>query len=310
MTIRSAYSLAPPNVTGGSLQFLTGRSVRYTPFASTPVGYEDELGYTAQDPYHNPVHFTARITITPPGEDTFETSPEASAEEPYAASIQSPNPGPVYIDVRSVTEVPPEGFNYLDQEIDITAPPASNPANPLRFVFKVDASKVEELDLTPSEIVVFRNGVEVRDCAEQGAGVANPTPCIDSREVQADGDVWLTALTMQASVWNLGVAEVADEDGDDVPDEADNCPSHPNTDQLDEDGDGIGAACDAQGATDLEGRLHGRSLGRVQRPLQVPQSGRLRELRSDLGPERAARIGRERERLPFPGARARARLKS
>ena len=36
----------------------------------------------------------------------------------------------------------------------------------------------------------------------------------------------------------------ADKDGDGVEDELDNCPSTPNTDQLDTDGDGIGNACD------------------------------------------------------------------
>ena len=160
-----SYALAPPNVTGGTPPTSWGgRSVRYTPFCEhARRAMRTSSATRRRTQYHNPVHFTARITVTPPGEDTFETSPEASAVEPYAARIQSPNPGPVYIDVRSVTEVPPEGFNYLDQEIDITAPPASNPANPLRFVFKVDASKVEELDLTPSEIAVFRNSVEVQE---------------------------------------------------------------------------------------------------------------------------------------------------
>jgi hypothetical protein len=36
----------------------------------------------------------------------------------------------------------------------------------------------------------------------------------------------------------------SDNDGDGIPDDADNCPAHPNPDQADSDGDGIGDACE------------------------------------------------------------------
>ena len=44
----------------------------------------------------------------------------------------------------------------------------------------------------------------------------------------------------------VAVTGVADVDGDGVPDEQDNCPTTPNTDQTDTDGDGAGDACDAE----------------------------------------------------------------
>jgi len=42
---------------------------------------------------------------------------------------------------------------------------------------------------------------------------------------------------------DLVVATVADADGDEIPDPFDNCPRHPNADQADGDGDGVGDAC-------------------------------------------------------------------
>ena len=237
-----SYGLTAPFVTGGVIDQFTPNSVRYTP---NPGTASDALGYTARDPYHHPISFAVAITVTD-GPGPVETAPEATPEEPFAASIESPSEGPVYLDTRSVTTVPPTGFFFLNQEFDIDAPDATDPQDPLRFVFKLDESLLE--GLSPAEITVFRNEAPVPDCATPGAGVAEPWPCIDSREVQPDGDLWITALTLEASVWNFGLREGSDADEDGVQDDADNCPAVSNAEQTDLDEDGLGAACDSKEA--------------------------------------------------------------
>jgi hypothetical protein len=237
-----SYALAPPFVTGGSLQILSATSVRYTPNPGTTI---DQFGYTARDQFHpTPIPVTVTIHVVPADDTSVETAPEATEEDPFAASVNTPVPGPVHLDTRAVTAVPPTGFFLLGQEFDIQTPDATDPANPLRFVFKLDGSALAAAELEPDDVVVFRNGNPVADCAAPGAGVADPTPCIDAVEERPDGDVWITALTMQASVWNFGANEVVDTDGDGVADDEDNCPEHANADQSDLDEDGLGDACD------------------------------------------------------------------
>ncbi|MCB0828052.1 MAG: hypothetical protein KDB62_04485 [Solirubrobacterales bacterium] len=241
------YSLAPPSVSGGSISLVPNYAdrVRYTPYPGTT---EDALGYSAQDPYYGPIQFLVQITVfdplSPP--PVYESAPEATPEEPAVASVSSPVAGPVYIDARAVTATAPTGYFFLGQEFDINAPDAVDPLDPLKFVFKLDAASFQALGVPAGEVALFRNGAEVADCVNPGEAV--PTPCVDSRLVRPDGDLWITALTMQASVWNLGLSDspVSDSDNDGVSDDEDNCPASPNPDQGDLDEDGLGTACDTK----------------------------------------------------------------
>ncbi|MFI5122355.1 MAG: Ig-like domain-containing protein, partial [Vicinamibacteria bacterium] len=214
-------------------QVIASDAVTYTPPSGTTSA---TLVYSATDGKHDSITVTVPITVTPPSQTTFETPP-ASASEPFAAAVTKPDglAGPVSLDVRAVTDTPPTGFYFLDQEYDISAPNATV-ANPLKFVFTIDSSKV------PSDpVVVFRNGVEVQPCANPSSGSAIPTPCIQSVD-PAGGDLKITVLTVAASIWNIGARPDADDDG--VADEADNCPAVPNPSQADNDHDGIGNVCD------------------------------------------------------------------
>jgi hypothetical protein len=98
-----------------------------------------------------------------------------------------------------VTTTPPTGFFLLNQEFDITAPPALDADHPLHLVFTIDASSAPA-----GPVTVFRNGVPLADCADQ-SGVANPDPCVEGAVTDANGDLQVTALSTHASVWRFGV---------------------------------------------------------------------------------------------------------
>ncbi len=242
-----SYGLTSPSVQHGTIGNFTPVSVVYTPTA----GYTgpDALGYTARDPFHDPIPFVVEITVLPVGAPCCESAPEATPEEPYAASVDSPVDGPIYIDTRATTNAfpAPTGYTYLNQEWDLTTPDAVDPDDPLRFVFKLDASELAAADLAPEDVVLFRNGVPIDDPCPPAGARTDPAwwPCYEDRDV-VDGDLWITVLTMQASVYNAAAPAIADNDGDGVADEGDNCPVMPNPSQADADQDGLGTACDTK----------------------------------------------------------------
>ncbi len=124
----------------------------------------------------------------------------ATPFDPVETSVTSPTAGSVTIQEMPAALPPPSGFQFIGQQVNVSAPAAS-PGNPLVIVFRLDGSIVPSGE-NQETIQVFRNGVLVPACTG-GPGVAAPDPCVSSRTLVGN-DVQLTVLSSTASVWSLG----------------------------------------------------------------------------------------------------------
>ena len=81
--------------------------------------------------------------------------------------------------------------------------------DPLRLGFTLDTSVIGATPI--NDIVPFRNGLPVAECAGPSPAPVNatPWPCVYNRGVRLDGDVEITVLTLQASEWTTGVRKAA-----------------------------------------------------------------------------------------------------
>lgn len=143
---------------------------------------------------------------TPPG-GTCSTGPIASPSDPIETAVTSPSDGvarDVVIVEEPIDSSPPDGFRFLTQQISITATPAASAARPFEIQFRFDASRIPPGE-DETTLQVFRNDVPVPPCTGV-PGIADPAPCVESRELATDGDALLTVLTSAASVWNVGEA--------------------------------------------------------------------------------------------------------
>ncbi len=127
---------------------------------------------------------------------------EATPDDPTTTAVTTPTGGTVSIS-EAPGGTPPTGYGFVGQAVTITAP-AGTAADPIRIVFRLDASAIPT-GYDASTIELFRNGVLVPECDSPGSAQAVPTPCVDDRSTLADGDIQITALTVQASLWNLAV---------------------------------------------------------------------------------------------------------
>lgn len=138
------------------------------------------------------------------------TADEATPASPRQLAVSSPFGGPVTVNLAKTSTPNPDGFELLDQEFDVTAPPAE-PAQPLRLEFTVHASALTT-DRAGNYLVPipFRNGVEVPGCVDGAVGAA-PDPCVSSLVMPTDGNpvMTMTILTSRASVWSMGYRKQA-----------------------------------------------------------------------------------------------------
>jgi hypothetical protein len=144
------------------------------------------------------------VTSDPAGEGV-------SPSNPVTTEIETPVGGTVSITETSEPTVPaPSGYTLFGQEVQITADPATDPSEPLRFTFRVDASAMDDLDPAPQidDVGILRNGEPADLCL--GAGTIEADwPCITHREFLTggddEGDLVITVLTMAASGWSTVV---------------------------------------------------------------------------------------------------------
>ena len=97
------------------------------------------------------------------------------------------------------------GYSFFGQQAEISfdcpVDPCPTASQPLTIDFRIDASRMPS-SVDENTIAVFRDGVLVPACT--GApGVASPDPCVNDRRRLNDGDIGVTVLTSQASVWSF-----------------------------------------------------------------------------------------------------------
>jgi hypothetical protein len=144
---------------------------------------------------------TVTVEVGPGEAATTDTESDgATAWDPVETSVTTPNAGTVSINETAITGTPPPGFQFLGQQISITAPPATAEV-PLVIVFTLDSSKVPP-GQNQNTVQIARGGALVAACAGS-PGTASPDPCISNRALLPEGDIAITVLTSTASTWNV-----------------------------------------------------------------------------------------------------------
>jgi len=134
---------------------------------------------------------------------TVSTDPDPGLGLPGTSVTVPPGTGGgevVIVDVIT-DQSPPDGFEFGDQQVNITAPDATV-ADPLILVFEL-------FNPVPNPLVVFKAGVQVADpCTAPGA---TPDPCVESitDNSPAPDTTTVVVRASTASPWNFGGPAVA-----------------------------------------------------------------------------------------------------
>ena len=133
--------------------------------------------------------------------DTANTG--ATAQAPLQTGVDLPDGvgGSVTITQGVQTAAPPSGYSFLEQQLEISAPPGTVAA-PLVLTFEIDAANLP-VPAGVNGVVVQRDGASIQPCTDPTAAV--PDPCIASRTTQGDGDGLIVIRTSHASLWSFAV---------------------------------------------------------------------------------------------------------
>lgn len=118
------------------------------------------------------------------GVGTATTDPAGTGTSPHnpiATTVVSPAGGNIDIEEGPVTEIPPAGYHFLTQQVNISASAENTPANPLRLIFMIDCSRFNSPArpnaCANATVEIFRDGTEppLPNCSGT-PGHADPIP--------------------------------------------------------------------------------------------------------------------------------------
>lgn len=129
----------------------------------------------------------------------------ATEEDPVETSITL-SVGTASVSIGEVSAgAPIPGYALIGQQVqidfDCPGSPCPSATQPLEISFRVDASRIPS-GIDENNLAVLRDGVAVPACTG-GPGIASPDPCVSVRELFGDGDIGITILTSQASLWSF-----------------------------------------------------------------------------------------------------------
>jgi probable HAF family extracellular repeat protein len=128
------------------------------------------------------------------------------AVTPVIVEVTTPNSGSITI-TPTVLGTVGNGYGVLGQGFDIVAPPASA-AQPLVLHFMIDVASQLPVDVAPSQVTVFRDGLAIAPC-DAGVAGASPDPCVAGQGLtNAGGVLDIVVRTSHASTWTLGIKDV------------------------------------------------------------------------------------------------------
>ncbi len=219
-TIAECDPRAPYRVLGGKVKFITNEPSQGTQDLNGDGEFE---GLVLQVYDFCSDRSTALDTVDPGGGDPLDDPDNGNGDDGEVA-------------------FPTLGGRCLP--LQLGSPIACDPGDDMCAQGSFCQNDLCDLDTGFCSLQLQRNCADDTDC--QLCALSQPGACNEDEDCPTG-----TECSVQVVV--VGTT-LADGDDDGVPDEADNCPMTPNTDQADADSDGVGNACDSEFVALLSGK--------------------------------------------------------